>query len=137
MRKGWDAITDEYKRRLTRAGIDRSAYESGASLSQARGHTSTQWESWKRHEKKVDQFVKEYQRIYDYSSTDTYTRPDFEQLRQTLKGMSPSKADKIMREQRKMQEYYDKGEIRKARRIWDHRDRSLPDYMFYYHGAFN
>jgi len=37
-RKNWDDLTPAYRGRLERRGITRSAYNSGASLQQARGH---------------------------------------------------------------------------------------------------
>ena len=37
----WDALTPAYRRRLTRHGITRDAYVSGANLKQARGHIRT------------------------------------------------------------------------------------------------
>ncbi|QUH03825.1 hypothetical protein HUO13_26105 [Saccharopolyspora erythraea] len=40
-RKSWESLSDAYRRRLERGGISRQAYESGASLSAARGHRST------------------------------------------------------------------------------------------------
>lgn len=36
-RKGWDALSPAYRRRLERGGIVRSSYESGANLQRARG----------------------------------------------------------------------------------------------------
>lgn len=40
-RRDWEALSESYRRRLERGGITRSAYESGASLSAARGHAKT------------------------------------------------------------------------------------------------
>ncbi|MGI8309036.1 hypothetical protein [Saccharopolyspora hattusasensis] len=40
-RKSWNSLSDAYRRRLERGGISRQAYESGASLSKARGHAAT------------------------------------------------------------------------------------------------
>lgn len=37
-RKGWDSLSPTYRNRLKRGGINRRAYESGARLSEARGH---------------------------------------------------------------------------------------------------
>lgn len=36
-RKGWDALSPAYRRRLERGGITRSSYEGGANLQKARG----------------------------------------------------------------------------------------------------
>ncbi|QRX91110.1 hypothetical protein [Streptomyces noursei] len=40
-RREWSALSDGYRSRLERKGIDRAAYESGASLKSARGHRET------------------------------------------------------------------------------------------------
>lgn len=40
-RRPFDSLTPAYRRRLERGGIKRSAYESGAQLSAARGHAAT------------------------------------------------------------------------------------------------
>jgi len=40
-RKGWSQLSPDYKRRLQRAGITKSKYEKGVSLSAARGHSKT------------------------------------------------------------------------------------------------
>ncbi|ANZ18305.1 hypothetical protein O1L44_20820 [Streptomyces noursei] len=40
-RREWSALSDGYRSRLERKGIDRAAYESGASLKSARGHKET------------------------------------------------------------------------------------------------
>lgn len=40
-RKGWQQLSPGYRNRLTKAGITKSQYESGASLAKARGHSET------------------------------------------------------------------------------------------------
>lgn len=40
-RKTWGALSENYRKRLERGGITKQAYESGASLSAARGHAAT------------------------------------------------------------------------------------------------
>ncbi len=39
--RNWDTLSDTYRRRLERAGVTRRAYERGASLEKARGHSQT------------------------------------------------------------------------------------------------
>lgn len=41
MVRNWDALSSSYRERLSRNGVTRSSYESGASLARARGHEST------------------------------------------------------------------------------------------------
>ena len=40
-RKGWTTLSAQYRQRLEKAGISRSDYEQGRSLSKARGHERT------------------------------------------------------------------------------------------------
>lgn len=40
-RKGWESLSPGYRARMERAGVSRTAYESGASLRAARGHSKT------------------------------------------------------------------------------------------------
>ncbi len=40
-RKGWSALSSDYRERLKRAGISQSDYESGRSIIKARGHAHT------------------------------------------------------------------------------------------------
>ena len=41
MPRNWDNLSPKYRERLSRSGITKSQYESGASLSKARGHAQT------------------------------------------------------------------------------------------------
>lgn len=41
MARNWDNLSATYRQRLERGGITRAAYESGASVSAARGHAAT------------------------------------------------------------------------------------------------
>lgn len=125
-RKGWDNLSESYRARLQRSGITRSKYNSGRSLSKARGHTSRARETQTRN---VDKFIDRYQQTYPFLTE------DYDQLREELRSMSPSDARKALEQQKEAQRLYDSGEIKKARRIWERRDQRLPDWMFYYHGA--
>jgi hypothetical protein len=40
-RKSWESLTPKYRARLSRGGVTRGQYESGASLAKARGHGAT------------------------------------------------------------------------------------------------
>lgn len=40
-RKGWDELSDDYRKRLQRKGITKGQYESGVSIKGARGHSNT------------------------------------------------------------------------------------------------
>jgi hypothetical protein len=40
-RKGWSELSEAYRKRLERGGVNKSAYERGDSITKARGHSST------------------------------------------------------------------------------------------------
>lgn len=40
-RKGWDSLSEAYRKRLIKGGISRAEYEAGASIKKARGHADT------------------------------------------------------------------------------------------------
>lgn len=66
-RKGWGSISPGYRERLERGGITEQSYESGASLSEARGHPSRS--------QLIDQAVRHNHRIFsdtpNYSTRET------------------------------------------------------------------
>jgi hypothetical protein len=125
-RKGWDNLSDSYRKRLQRSGITKSKYNSGRPLAKARGHTSRARETQIR---QVDKFIERYQSTYEFLSE------DYDELREELRRMRPGETKRALEQQREAQKLYDSGEIIKARRIWEKRDKRLPDWMFYYHGA--
>lgn len=40
-RKGWSELSDAYRKRLERGGLNKTSYERGDSIQKARGHAST------------------------------------------------------------------------------------------------
>jgi hypothetical protein len=58
-RKGWDQLSDNYRRRLERGGIRKSDYEGGIPLDIARGHGETP-------EHGLTDAVKDPERWFDY-----------------------------------------------------------------------
>lgn len=121
-RKGWEALSESYRSRLSRAGIGRSAYESGASLHRARGHTSQTRESFTR---RVDRFVQSHG-----------TRDEPEEMRDRIRDLGPRQGQQYMDYRRQMTRLYEKGHYRQAEALYAKRDRSLPDSMWWYHGIF-
>ena len=121
-RKGWDALSDAYRARLQRKGIGQSAYESGAFLHGARGHTSQAQESFTR---RVGRFVQ------------THGAPqEPEEQAQHIRGMGTSQGQAYMDYRRKMTRLYERGEYRKAEAMYQRRDKSVPQSMWWYHGMF-
>jgi hypothetical protein len=121
-RKGWDALSDAYRARLQGNGITESAYESGASLHKARGHTSQAQESFTR---RVDRFVQNFG-----------TTEDTEEQRQNIRDMGTGQGQAYMDYRRQMTRTYERGDYKKAQALYAKRDRSVPDSMWWYHGMF-
>lgn len=125
-RKGWDSLSDGYRRRLERGGITEQSYGSGASLSKARGKGQEEQlrkdlADWKERQK---QFYGKKQGEIN-ASVRGLTK---EQLRAMLKtqaeaeGLFDPRVENAKRPQTP------------AHRVWEQRDKSLPEWMFYYHG---
>lgn len=60
-RRSWDSLTPAYRGRLSRGGITKSAYESGASIKKARGHGQTPEHGIRealRHPEKYKSYIK-------------------------------------------------------------------------------
>lgn len=130
-RKPWDQLSPTYQRRLLSKGIGPQQHANpSTSLHQARGKVSPQHESYLR---RVNTFVARYEKLYG-SIGDVPDAPDF---REAFKGLSTSDGDKAMRLQLRMEKYYDNGDFRKASDLWETRDPTLPEWMYYYHGHFS
>lgn len=127
-RKGWDALSDTYRDRLVRGGIDRGSYESGASLHGARGHKSAATESWFRDTNK-------FARETAWHAGDQ-ANLSVEKVKREIRSMGRREGSKHIAHQRKLIRLYERGETQAARALWEQRDTSLPDYLFYYHGVF-
>jgi hypothetical protein len=133
-RKGWDALSDAYRRRLQRQGISEQAYTSGQSLHAARGHVSAQQESLR---KRITRFVTSFgvPEEDDRFNPHGYTIQDeIERLR----SMNPQQVQDYMDYRRQMTRYWEGGKPDKAMTMFKRRDRSLnvPEFMWWYHGMF-
>lgn len=109
-RKGWANLAPKYRRELERFGIDKGRYEAGASR--------RQWLSFERRQ-------------------ENYYGRDSSEIREELRSYDPQTVIDGIRTQKQMEEYFHAGRMEEARRLWDERDRNLPDWMFYYHGMFS
>jgi hypothetical protein len=124
-RKGWDQLSTNYRSRLERKGVGKTAYESGASLQQARGHKSAGHESTRRI---INDFIRRMELYYGRDPDDT---------REALAEYSTAQVAAGVRRQRDSERAYDRGHMQLAKDLWEQRDQSLPDWMFFYHGAFS
>lgn len=122
MRKGWDALSDAYRDRLKRSGINKQVYESGAPLHGARGHTSQVRENF-------NQQSRRFAKTYVAGREET-------RVRQQVQAMGAQKGRAYMEDVRKMVRLYESGDTEQAKRLWEGRDQSLPAYLFFYHGLF-
>jgi hypothetical protein len=62
---------------------------------------------------------------------------DVEDIRIELRGKDRGKIMDAIHNQKRMEAEYMSGEINAARDAWLSRDDDLPEWMFYYHGAFS
>lgn len=130
-RKSWDQLSDKYRARLTRAGITRESRDQGASLAKARGHTSTAAENQRRRERRQERKIGEWSETF---AEDYYLGEDF--IRAELAGYPRDQVLAGIKNQRKMEALYLAGEGSKATRVWEMRDKSLPEWMNMYHALF-
>lgn len=128
-RKGWDQLSDAYRRRLERGGITAETYGQGASLSQARGHISP------AHEADISRYRRDVTRFVDRMVL--YYGRDEEEVRELLDDLSRSEIEGLMATQRHAEQLYDSGLKSMAADVYVHRNRGYPDWIYYYHGAFS
>lgn len=130
-RKSWDQLSDNYRRRLTRAGITPEQHAQGAGLSKARGHTSRAKENARRRQlKSLQRFAQEYAKKYHLDEADVLAQ---------MKALSTAEALAHMRGQERAEELYDEGHLFEATDVYT-RNRyhdATPEWMFYYHGVFH
>lgn len=133
-RKGWDALSEAYRSRLSAGGISQSAYESGASLHGARGHTSQQSESFGR---RVARFVETHATgDRPHVAGQEIQAMDSDELARRVKAMGPQQGQQYMDERRKMTRAYERGNYDEARRRYLNRPKGSPAHLWWYHGMF-
>jgi hypothetical protein len=66
----------------------------------------------------------------------TYSR-EIDAIREALEGYDRGAIYSAIKLQREAQDLYHAGRLSEATAKWEQRDRSLPDWMFYYHGYFS
>jgi len=127
-RKGWEQLSDNYRRRLERSGVTKTQYESSAPLHKARGHTSQVKESAaKRQQRSIARWVVDYAKTYGKDEDD---------LRDALKELEPAERLAWIGLQEDAQREYDIGNLPNATAIWRSRPAGQPEWMFFYHGVF-
>lgn len=133
-RKGWDALSGAYRRRLERQGISEQAYASGQSLHRARGHVSQPDEAFR---KRVTRFVTSFGVPEDNERWNPQGNTVEDEIAR-LRRMGPVQAQEYMDYRRQMTRYWERGETDKAMRMYRRRDQSInvPEYMWWYHGMF-
>lgn len=118
-RKAWEDLSPQYRKRLQRAGITKRQHESGTGLVKARGHQYT---------KPFNDWIAFNARMYGR---------DEQMMRAELAGFKKAEIFAGIQLQQKAEAAYNEGRLAEATRLWKMRDRSLPDWMFYYHGYFS
>lgn len=124
-RKGWDQLSDAYRKRLLRNGISQRDYDSGKSLGSARGHATPpglgerKWGSLVRLAKQA-----EWPQTYDVKS----------ELENELgKGIPPEEIAIAIRDKIAAQKAYKNGDTTRARNIWAKRNPLHAREIYWYH----
>lgn len=118
-RKAWSDLSPQYRARLAKAGVTPQSHQSGASLTKARGHQYT---------KPFNDWLSSNARMYGR---------DEQMMRADLAGFKKADIFSAIQLQQDAERAYNEGRLAEATRLWNMRDRSLPDWMFYYHGYFS
>lgn len=127
-RKGWDDLSTGYRKRLERGGITQQSYDSGVSLSKARG---------KAGEEQLRQDLatwKDKQRIF-------YGRKPKE-IDASVRGLTKDELRALLKIQAEAETLFDprvKQSDRpktKAHKVWNRRQKTVPEWMYYYHGYY-
>ena len=130
-RKAWSDLTPGYRARLERSGVTEASHSRGVPIKAAQHNAYMDL---------VNAYSPDFERMYGRTSRDN-PRPgrpwNAPNIADVLKNLSPAKGRAFIKEQLAAQRYYDRGELAKAQRKWQQRDRSLPEWMYFYHGAFS
>lgn len=140
-RKPWDQLSPNYQKRLLRKGIGPEQHANPLTqLFEARGKKSAADEKYGRQRRS---FIKKYTREYGDITTAFGDEgkfpavPDAKTFGDLFDHISKTRGKEAIERQQRAEKFYDKGEFDKARHEWENRDTDLPDWMFYYHGAFH
>lgn len=125
-RKAWESLTPKYRKSLENKGITKHLHESGNPLPRTRS----------KYSQDIDKYIERYQLLYGDIER-PYTTPELAEMRDAYRQLSSAQGRKAMRLQRQAEDYYHNAEYKKAEKRWRDRDLSLPEWMFYYHGAFS
>lgn len=109
-RKDWSDLSPKTRAEKLRHGIGPREHSSGVSVRTLR------------------QLEREVEKYYGR---------DPSEVRQELMSYDLVAVQRAARDRQRMHDLYDKGLHADARRLWEQRDTSLPEWMFYYHGAFS
>lgn len=132
-RKPWEQLTPGYRARLERQGITKQSHAKGAALPEsaakkARRAAQRQAKEQAEKERHIRQWREDVIRLYHIPRKQVSKI----QLRLTVDEMYAA----IVYSER-MRQLYESARFSQAREMWEQRDRSLPDWMFWYHGYFS
>ena len=132
-RKPWEQLSPGYRARLERQGITKQSHAKGAALPESaakKARRTTQRQAKERADKQlyIREWRKDVERMYHIPPSE---------LRALQRRLSVDELYAAIVYQEKMQQLYGSGQFAKAREMWDNRDKSLPDWMFFYHGYFS
>lgn len=124
-RKPWDELSEGYRKRLERQGVSPRAHASGSDIFAARGKRSREYQAEQRF---IFGWYSDFAQLYGRNVED---------MMGDLAEFGRDEILSAMRLQEQMADLYQLGFQSDARRLWETRDRSLPDWLFYYHSYFS
>lgn len=144
-RKPWEQLSEKYRRSLERKGITPQIHAaSGTALPDAaRKRASRAAARAKSQQQAIDQWKQDFPRMYGVPSKEhlpgkPYVSPrEYNAFIRRFDKMPLQQRYDIVRQQQEMQRLFLSGKFAEARRLWQTRDTSLPDWMFFYHGYFS
>ena len=124
-RKGWAQLSDNYRKRLLRGGINQQAYESGATLKAARGHKTPTGIG----EKAYANLLKIAKGLSWHPDETPKQAVDNELAR----GLSPRWLRERLTRRASDTQAYRKGDRKPGRQSWDRRRLSVATELYWYH----
>lgn len=120
-RKTWDQLAPSTKQRYTRAGITEQRHN--------RGDSPRTISRWLEQQESLYGWADEGGGEYSIS----VNGQEFEDSLPTDRGELLD----LIRDQERAQAAYARGDTETARQIWENRDPNVPEWMYFYHGAFS
>lgn len=149
-RKAWGDLSAKYRAYLEKQGLTAKSHAAGAPLRdtqrrQQRRALERQIQQRNEKQRVVNAWIREHGELYGLPTESPEPLPGRPYISQRewdsaiaqLRSKPLDEQYYIVTFQERMQQLYSEGYVQKAREMWDSRDPSLPDWMYFYHGVFS